>query len=716
MTNRKIGAGIISSFFVFLCVCTGCSNTASSDNVLAPAKYANGDTLDPIQKTNPESEELELLFPGSDEANEIDNEDLTISISTSTTTPTSQSYTASFSSQTTIYSGNNSTNRTIFIALDDPVSLEDLPTESERLEGLEEGEEDAGPEALTGYVFSITAGVSDPIIPYQYYYGSRANIDITSIGSDIVEEDAVDSINSIYIPSSIETIDPNAFTNLTGKGVTFKLGFDESDKDSFFFDPDEVFPSGCTVVYEGNAAEDRRQGISTTKTSSKDVDLYVGSEETFTKEGYVYSDDLRLGLQYDVYNEEGSYIETRLTYFPVSSTNSNSDTIGKNMGQTSLVMYFDIDMGEGEKINNESLVFFNIYFASNDYSETGGNYFYPDLQYPYTDEDTGELLHTYGQMYCIPRLSYSIEDDISNYIDYSFNSLNTFSGYSAFVMNVKKVDYDVYPNLKKSTYQNNLSSIEDGTLQIRYRLTSLNSAYYRIGYINEDGELDTIDLKVDTPVAYSKINTKRNNELSFLIHNKDIYKGFKVSDIRSVDIVGLRITIDLYNKSRNSIVSKSSVETRFGIVNVMDYTEVAPSFTNINLILILLFVGYTVVFLAATLGLYFYRKNKFKNDEFRRMNTRKFINQAIIAYIFIGLLIFFVATLLFRVMPLNNAVVTYNPIDVYVFFFAIGAIIAVGYYIRYFWLAGKAARHRKEVERLKLNEDEEDDGTGTDIN
>ncbi|MCD8203759.1 MAG: hypothetical protein LUB56_01360 [Coprobacillus sp.] len=687
--EKRLLPNIITSFFVLLCA--GCSLEGAETNTSTPKESSNvimTSVKEAYHKDSPS--DFSLYFPGWETATEVDAEQLSCRISTSTSTPTSQSYTATFATEIPYYFSNRSSQKYIYIAINDNIDIADLdPIENEEERPI-----------YIGYAFEIIKGQADIVIPYRMTHGTRAIISVESIGSHLVDDDAVSGLNSIYIPSTITEIDEDAFINLENSGVEFILGFDDASQVEFDL---SVFPDGTTITWAGYASGDVSYSVGNSDSADKKTNFFLGSEETYDGD---YEDDLRIGLQYDVYYE-GEYLETRIEYFPVTSSNRSFDGIGKSLGQTNLVLYFDIELSDNETINADSLIFFNIYNATR-----GETSYYPDLEFPVTDAD-GNVTGTVGQLYTIPTLSYTVEDDISNYIEYSFGSLNKFSGYSTFVMNVKKADVEIYDELNHATYVQNIPYLEDGTLKLRYRLTSLNSMYYRITYLDSNDELVTVDKRVETPVSYTEFTTKKETSLAFIIKDKDIANDFSIDRARKIELVGVRITIDLFNQSRNAIVTKSSIETRFGIVNAMDLVTESPGVTNYSLIVGLVAVGYVVVFLAITIGLYFYLKNKYKNDEFRRMNTRHFINQAILAFIWIGSLLFFTVFTLIRVFPFNNAIVTFNPTDPYVFVFAILSIIAIGYYIRYFWLAGKAARHRKEVERLKLNEDEDDDGTGT---
>ncbi len=701
MKTKKLCSVGITSFFVFICVCASGNTSISTNNT--ESIYSSNDIstyadIDSIQRNNPEDEEPEPLFPGYEEATAVAEEYLTMKVSTATKTPTSQSYTATLATETTIYTGIGD-NSYVYVALDEPTDLLELDTIDN---------EDERP-IYSAYVYNITSGSSEIVIPYEWTYGSRAILSVESIGPEVVDEDAVDDLEYIVIPDTITLIDENAFINLEGHGITFYLATDEKESpyDRSLFPSDAKIE--CISKIPGTTSGNyRRPGIATTKTDSNDANFFVGSEDSYSAYGTYPSSTMEIGLQYDVYTD-GVYSETRFEYFPVSSSNRNYDSIGESMGQTSLVLYFDIDLEENESINNDSIIFFNMYFAS--YDASSGRY-YPDLHYPYIiDEDTGEVVEYAGQLYIVPQMAYKIDDEITNYIEYDFNSLNTFSGYTTFVMNVTVPDTGIYETLKASTYNANIANIESGTLQVRYRFTSLSTAYYRLVYEDSNGDLVTTELKIETPVGYHKLNTNKKNEICFMIKNKNVAPDFDASKVRGLDIRGLRITLDLYNKKRNSIVSKSSVETRFGLVNVMEQTSEEPSVINFNSILGIIAGGYTALYIIVAAIYYFYAKNKYKNDEFRRMDTKKFLKQALGHYIWIVILVFAAVLIGFRSVPLSSAVVIANPIDPWVFGFSVGAIIAVGYYIRYFWIMGRSAKKRREVIRLHLNEDVEDDGT-----
>ena len=104
-------------------------------------------------------------------------------------------------------------------------------------------------------------------------------------------------------------------------------------------------------------------------------------------------------------------------------------------------------------------------------------------------------------------------------------------------------------------------------------------------------------------------------------------------------------------------------------------------------------------------------KEKFKNDEFRRVNDKKFLKQAIIGGLGLGEVVLAILFLIMRTSGFKNTIVVFNPTDPFLIVTAIVGLIIVGYFIVYVIKLIKAEKERRKAIRLKLNEDVEDDGT-----
>ena len=65
----------------------------------------------------------------------------------------------------------------------------------------------------------------------------------------------------------------------------------------------------------------------------------------------------------------------------------------------------------------------------------------------------------------------------------------------------------------------------------------------------------------------------------------------------------------------------------------------------------------------------------------------------------------------FRSTAFANAIVVYNPVDIFIVLFSVAAIIIVGYYVKVTVAAVKANNKRKKDLKLGIANDVVDDGT-----
>jgi hypothetical protein len=127
--------------------------------------------------------------------------------------------------------------------------------------------------------------------------------------------------------------------------------------------------------------------------------------------------------------------------------------------------------------------------------------------------------------------------------------------------------------------------------------------------------------------------------------------------------------------------------------------------------MIVTYIIYLLVFLAGATGYYFFAKNKFKNDEFRRVNGRKYIKSAAKNLFGFALILSSILFIVARWGLLVSSVVTFNPLDVFVILFTIAGGIFLGFAIKNLVNSIKNAKKRREAIRLKLDQDVADDGT-----
>ena len=212
-----------------------------------------------------------------------------------------------------------------------------------------------------------------------------------------------------------------------------------------------------------------------------------------------------------------------------------------------------------------------------------------------------------------------------------------------------------------------------------------------------------------------------NNSTSF--GNNNVVFNFPAEGINGVNNFYLSkpmLTISVVNKETNKEVASSSFSYRFGevgcgIAEIKNYdgsvavvaNPIAP--VDADLIAILIFVGITVIFLAACLTMFFYKKNKYKDNEFKRVDPIAYLKTSIIAYIFFtigGLDIYFLGM---RCNGLNNSELFANPVDIIVIVFTLVTFLLGCFFIKKYYTAIKETIEKNRRERLNLNNKTEDD-------
>ena len=266
---------------------------------------------------------------------------------------------------------------------------------------------------------------------------------------------------------------------------------------------------------------------------------------------------------------------------------------------------------------------------------------------------------------------------------------------------------EMYSIQKASTYNNYKDQLDSGALYVRARLTSISTS--SLEFIYEDGGTEkSVETVLSSPVA-QVILKNQENSISFLVRNSELGENFSTAKIRQVNLLNLYVTLDLF--ASNGTVARSNVSTRFGIVAVMPHQNQAPANFDLVLFLVLEALIFVVLFAAGTVGLFLYRKAKYKNDEFLRVNPKKFFIRAAIALVCSYIVLLAVSAIVLRTGLFANAVVVYNPLDAFIIIFGILSILVIGYFGKYLVGAIKARNERNRVRRLKLDEDVPDDGT-----
>ena len=612
---------------------------------------------------------------------EIPDGNLMVSASSSTKTSMGQSFTFMFSTGGQGWCDATSS----YLLAPDDANFDEYLTEfntktAEEREAITEAYDkgEYEPVHFNSYVYSLnaTASVTDIVIPRSLTRNHIFNLDVTRLGINVVPDWT--GITSITIPQEVAEIYSESFQNIP-EGMVFNVE-PAANLEGWASD----WNHGATVNYGANFPAAKAEPLSKAGASK-----YGDETQNFIIGWYPKSGEQKpLVLEYKVSVNGAS--ETRYFEFAPTSDTSLFECVGRQVNDYTKSLYCDIPLAEGEEIDFSSTVLHNIYRAKvgpNDQAITE-----PDL----------------AQAYSIaPKQGFSRAYDIDDFIKCSFTGLSTFSGFSAIDLNVDISEANIYEHLKSNYYNTHLNDIKSGKLKIRYRLTSLTLCSFRITY--RDGGADVQkDVKIVTPVSQFKLERAKGNRVSFLFKNSDIASNFSADKIKAVSFVGLYVTLDLL--AQKGPIARSNVITRFGYHSIMPYTEKANLF-DMNAFLIVLAIVYIAAFIGTTIGLYFYLKNKYKNDEFRRMKNKSYFTKAAL-FLFGSLVVLFdIVFIVLRATALNNAIVVYNPADAYIIVLSVLSVVIIGYFIKYMVGVIKTNKERRRIIKLKLNEDVEDDGT-----
>ena len=291
-----------------------------------------------------------------------------------------------------------------------------------------------------------------------------------------------------------------------------------------------------------------------------------------------------------------------------------------------------------------------------------------------------------------------------------------YRGTTAYEKNQIKLKYAfdapllyVSDNSSLTKVETNLPSILKGDIRFRYTLTNLNTASLVVSY-RDGGEIKTKELPINSPSPVIEVNNDQNNVISFLVNNSNL-DGVNTKDILAVGVSGMTVNVHLYNSSSHNVVQNTQYLNVFGNIEILPYSENDLECFNANIYLIVFFLALAVVYVVLTIVLFFYKKNKYKNDEFRRMRPKAYFKSAAVGFLGLLLICASINFIVLRFGVFNSTVPTYNPIDAFVIGFTVFGAIAFGLFIKYFVSAIKLAKHRKEVARLHLDKDVVDDGT-----
>ena len=655
-------------------------------------------------------------FSSEEEAN---YEELGASITQSTLTDTSQSLTVSFRSKT--LAGYKTAIGNYIVEVDDPNYTGDDSNPAP--DGYDKFNEETGLPEFEGKIAFIVGSVSENnkhvYLPSTFTKAGKFTVKITTIGAGCVTADgaefnnqnawSLNKITNIYIPDTMEKVEAGAFTGVPSEGVT--IHYEGTEFSS------SVFESGWTDAPASaldasansyNKKANKKANAAASKVELPDplgrpINFILGCTQDPNNPKVASEECNRpLVIQYDKVTTNGG-AETRETIFEelslTNTTQSPYDSCGK-LSSMSYTRTFGYKLADNEYIDDESIIFHNIMKA-----DATGNV------------DTSK---TY---FARPTIGYSEKQDISNLVSYKASMNSTFAGFSMFTLKMDKnlsitserypEPHSLYLDVKTDIYEQNKANIESGKTKIRYSLYNLYNSSFHFQYIGKGNELKDIVVPVKSLISYQTLDNAKGNLVSVLLKDSAIAPDFKPEKVRLFELQDITIQMDLLTTSDSgstSILGKSSISYRFAYITVID-TDKNISVFNWNLFLIIFFIAYVVVYAAAAFATYKIMKEKFKNDEFRRVNDKKFLKQALLGGGGLGIVLCAILFIFMRTVGFKNTIVVFNPTDPLLIAFSIVALIIVGYFIVYLIKLIKAERERRKAIRLKLNEDVADDGT-----
>ena len=632
---------------------------------------------------------------------EVNPKELSAVISSSARTDDSQSLSVTFSSLRTETLANGTAMKNVYVVADDdafPGTFADaIAAAKEEKAAKKEAGEEYTPAHYNAQVFTVfntggdDASRTNVVIPSSLSYGTYFVFDVTSIGAnaniDASGNAGYSNISSITIPSTIRTIDANAFAQVPNE-LPIRCEAPAGTYGNEWTDAENL-----TYGYQLTASEKGKLNVKSSQT------LGFGEGEFFIlgiKRGTEYNYPLTLEYKTETINSDGSTTldEGDAKFYEAAITSQNADYDAVQSGTTSFE--FAIPVEKGHQLSASSLRFHNIYRAHRD-----GDAIVPNL--------------AEGGFSSRPRIRFTKAFHIDEFISRKTRSVSTLGSYTQISVNIdraktKETPHGLYSLLNPSVYNANKSKIESGEFKIRYQFSSLPQAFYRVICKTSEGTVKSKDISLDTPITNVLLKKENDNHIGFLFKGSDVSKDYSFDMLVDVQLVNFILKIDLYDSAKHSIVTKSAVSTRFSAMSLIDDIESVRRI-DVSVVMTVTYLVYSLVFIVGAVGYYFYSKNKYKNDEFRRVVTKKYVKTATKNFVGFALVLSSILFIVSRWGLLKSSVVVFNPLDVYVILFTIAGGIFLGFAIKNLVTNIKNAKKRREAIRLKLDQDVADDGT-----
>ena len=627
---------------------------------------------------------------------EADRNELAFTLTSSSLTPCSQSFTLSMQS-VKIEAYNNSTRyNNVFVRIDDS-NYTDFQTAKKNAEDAKEAAENEGkeyvPAVYNATVFNVAnskAANNVIVLPNFIDYGTLFRLQVTSIEANACYDYDSKSISyanikEIIIPEGYQKISSNAFLGAKEAGVAIKT----------------ASASAGENWEEGWTDADVEYGVTLTSTQQRALEVRTTGTTTFGegKSFFVgYFDKAKpetnkpLTMEYHLLDSGNNPVgQTQYYELPKASTTLDYDAVGTIAGKAKDDRSVDIEIPEGTHIDESSIVFHNILRLAK--NEQGKVVIEPDSE----------------PLKATPTRSYSQVMNFGDFLEVSPGKASYIAGYSRFSLKAH-LKTEIFETINPTVYKQNKALIDSGTLRVRISLSSLGSASYRVVYEGKNGEEITSTIPVRTPIG--TINLSNGEEIGFLIEDAKVGEGFSFSKVRSLRLCGFYVQIDLYNGNKNSIANNSKKSIRFASIDILPQGGVSElKTTNLAVYFAVAYSCYVAAFCLLAVGYFFYCKKKYRNDEFRRVNPKKYWLKSLRNLFGYGLIFSSILFIVARWGLLDSTVVVFNTLDVWVIVFTLAGAIFLGLAIKEFVVSIKQTMERKKKEKLHLDADVAEDGT-----
>lgn len=289
------------------------------------------------------------------------------------------------------------------------------------------------------------------------------------------------------------------------------------------------------------------------------------------------------------------------------------------------------------------------------------------------------------------------------YLNASSSTIATFGSDTYLTMTVASKMHEKFFDIKKISAKNK-ALFDEGKAKILVRLTTNFTTNVEVVY--KDGSAEalkpTISTDVDGEVAtVVKELSDGNHEYSFIIRNvtKEIV-DFRFNNFTLTTFLYLS-SLEGTPKAISGTTSNITISSLGSNLNLQ-----TPNYVNYTLINVMLVLGITLLCAGISVPSYFVLKEKYKDDEFKRIDTKDYVKTSILTWIAVTLNVSEVFYCIIRAMSLNNLLPVSNIIDVLIIIFGIAGFLMICYFVRRAYIAIKNIRAKKREDALKSTKKE----------